>query len=112
MNSAGKGGSFANNVDHDAMDEGVNATNTKDPATAVATSAGVDPRDGEGIEVNGDLRTLRPATNLRALLVELGLEGKRVAVALNRSVVPRSRYRETFLSAGDRVEILEAVGGG
>ncbi|HEB89108.1 MAG TPA: sulfur carrier protein ThiS, partial [Deltaproteobacteria bacterium] len=38
--------------------------------------------------------------------------GRRVAVAVNRQVVVRSRYDETELSEGDRIEILEAVGGG
>ena len=40
------------------------------------------------------------------------MEGRRVAVAVNRDVVPRSLYGSVELSADDRVEILEAVGGG
>jgi sulfur carrier protein len=47
-----------------------------------------------------------------ALLETLELAGKRVAVAVNRSVVVRSRYAEFELAEGDRIEILEAVGGG
>jgi sulfur carrier protein len=35
-----------------------------------------------------------------------------VAVAVNRGVVPRSAFPAVALAAGDRVEILEAVGGG
>ena len=42
----------------------------------------------------------------------LGMEGKRVAVALNRDVVPRSEYGSAPVADGDRIEILEAVGGG
>jgi sulfur carrier protein len=46
-------------------------------------------------------------------LVELlGLAGRRVAVAINRDVVPRSAFGSRRLASGDRVEILEAVGGG
>jgi sulfur carrier protein len=45
-------------------------------------------------------------------LETLELVGKRVAVAVNREVVPRSHYRGVVLAADDRVEILEAVGGG
>ena len=37
---------------------------------------------------------------------------RRIAVAVNRDVVPRSRLASHALAAGDRVEILEAVGGG
>jgi sulfur carrier protein len=46
-------------------------------------------------------------------LVELlGLTGRRIAVAVNRDVVPRSAFGSRQLATGDRVEILEAVGGG
>ena len=46
-------------------------------------------------------------------LVEiLGLAGRRVAVAVNRDVIPRSAFGSRRLLSGDRVEILEAVGGG
>ncbi|MEZ7979998.1 MAG: sulfur carrier protein ThiS, partial [Myxococcota bacterium] len=46
------------------------------------------------------------------LLDTLGLGGKRVAVAINRDVVIRSQHPTHPLADGDRVEILEAVGGG
>lgn len=46
------------------------------------------------------------------LLRSLTLEARRVAVAVNRDVVPRSAYGGHELASGDRIEILEAVGGG
>jgi sulfur carrier protein len=46
------------------------------------------------------------------LIELLGLTGRRVAVAINRDVVPRSAFGSRQLASGDRVEILEAVGGG
>jgi sulfur carrier protein len=46
------------------------------------------------------------------LLASLSLEGRKVAVAVNRSVVARGNYPNLTLQPGDRVEILEAVGGG
>jgi len=46
------------------------------------------------------------------LLAQLGMQGKRVALSINRSVIPRSRHPEATVRAADRVEILEAVGGG
>jgi sulfur carrier protein len=42
----------------------------------------------------------------------LGLAGRKIAVAVNRDVVPRTKHAARVLAAGDRVEILEAVGGG
>jgi sulfur carrier protein len=62
--------------------------------------------------VNGDSHELAAGCTIRELLERLDLGGRKVAVALNRNVVPRSHYATTTLAAGDRVEILEAVGGG
>jgi len=68
--------------------------------------------------VNGEHRrlALEPGRSDRptvaGLLEVLGLAGRRVAVAVNRSVVPRSHHASHVLADGDRVEILEAVGGG
>ena len=46
------------------------------------------------------------------LLRHLGVDGRRIAVAVNRDVVPRALFASHPLGSGDRVEILEAVGGG
>jgi sulfur carrier protein len=52
------------------------------------------------------------ATTLAELVASLGLEGKRIAVERNGEIVPRSRYADTPLAPGDRLEIVGAVGGG
>ena len=65
------------------------------------------------ITVNGRPRTLSPRSSTLADLVrELDIEGKRIAVEKNGEIVPKSRYAATLLSAGDRIEIVGAVGGG
>ena len=64
------------------------------------------------IEVNGETHRVPGGTCVSELLDFLGLGGQRVAVARNRSVVPRSAYPKQLLENGDRFEILEAVGGG
>ena len=64
------------------------------------------------ITVNGEARSVAPATTVAALVAELGLTGRKIAVAVNREVVPRRAYGARELSDGDRIEILEAVGGG
>ena len=73
------------------------------------------PPLGEGevqLTVNGERRAVPAECTLRGLLQLLDLEGRRIAVAVNRSVVPRSAFASHRLAAGDRIEILEAVGGG
>ena len=69
-------------------------------------------RELAGVVVNGEASALAPGSTVAELLSRLELGDRKVAVALNRNVVPRSRYSATTLDAGDRVEILEAVGGG
>jgi thiamine biosynthesis protein ThiS len=64
------------------------------------------------IHVNGDPLRVQPGASVSSLLAELGLAGRRVAVAVNREIVPRGTYDRRGLAEGDRVEILEAVGGG
>ncbi|MDJ0869529.1 MAG: sulfur carrier protein ThiS [Myxococcota bacterium] len=64
------------------------------------------------IQVNGEPREIPIRATVQRLLEHLGLGERRVAVAVNRDVVPRSEYDRRQLAAGDRVEILEAVGGG
>ena len=68
--------------------------------------------DGASVRVNGDPIDWPRAGSVADLLERLGLQGKRVAVSVNRSVIPRSRHAEAVVHAGDRIEILEAVGGG
>jgi sulfur carrier protein len=62
--------------------------------------------------VNGEPRDVPPDCTVQGLLESLGITGKRVAVAINRDVVPRSTFGTHRLAPGDRIEILEAVGGG
>ena len=62
--------------------------------------------------VNGEPRGVPSDCTVQGLLETLGITGKRVAVAVNRDVVPRSTFEMHRLAPGDRVEILEAVGGG
>jgi sulfur carrier protein len=64
------------------------------------------------VVVNGVARELAEGASVRELLEQLEIGGARIAVAVNRRVVPRSAFETHELAAGDRVEILEAVGGG
>lgn len=64
------------------------------------------------LSVNGQMRQLESGLDLVGLLESLELSGKRVAVERNGEIVPRSRYAQTALANGDRLEIVVAVGGG
>jgi sulfur carrier protein len=64
------------------------------------------------LRVNGEPRHVPEGSTIEELVERLGLAGRRVAVAVNRDVVPRSEFGRRRLRGGDRIEILEAVGGG
>ena len=64
------------------------------------------------LSVNGESRSIAAGANLARLIDDLALAGKRIAVEKNGEIVPRSRYPETPLADGDRLEIVVAVGGG
>ena len=62
--------------------------------------------------MNGEKRRVAAALSVAALLREMGLEGKRLAVERNGEIVPKSGHAATSLAEGDRIEIVVAVGGG
>lgn len=64
------------------------------------------------LTVNGSPMELPGDSRLPALIEALRLTGRRVAVELNGSIVPRSQYAQTVLAEGDQVEIVQAIGGG
>jgi sulfur carrier protein len=64
------------------------------------------------IELNGAPHTLPRATSLHELVGLLGLSGQAVAMAVNRKVVPRERWTDTFLAPRDQVDVVRAIGGG
>jgi len=61
--------------------------------------------NGDPYAIDGDLR-------LSALLERLNTRQSRVAVEINREIVPKASYPATIVKAGDNVEIINFVGGG
>lgn len=64
------------------------------------------------IILNGTPRQFANPLSVAELLASEGLAGKRVAVERNGEIVPKSQHAATPLVAGDRLEIVVAVGGG
>ena len=63
------------------------------------------------IQVNGEPRDVAAATIL-ALVEELGLDARKVAVERNLAIVPKSLHATTPIADGDRIEMVQFVGGG
>ncbi len=64
------------------------------------------------ILVNGESKTIATGLNVQQLLQQLGVAEQKLAVEINQEIIPRSRLSERQLFAGDRVEIIHAIGGG
>lgn len=64
------------------------------------------------LSINGEARTFPRELTCAELVTELELAGKRVAIERNGDIVPRSRFGDSLLHDGDRLEIVVAVGGG
>jgi sulfur carrier protein len=64
------------------------------------------------IQLNGEAHRFDAPLTVAELLARTGYGERRVAVEVNREIVPRSRHAEHALADGDRVEIVHALGGG
>ncbi|OIQ95221.1 sulfur carrier protein ThiS [mine drainage metagenome] len=64
------------------------------------------------VSINGEPRQLPANMAIASLIDEMGLTGKRIALERNGEIVPRSTFTTQSLSAGDKLEIVVAVGGG
>lgn len=64
------------------------------------------------LTLNGEACQLPAGITVAELLRRMTVGEKGVAVAVNRSVVPRSTWERSHLGDGDRVEILNAAQGG
>jgi len=63
--------------------------------------------------INGKFRSFDADTlTVAALVAQLELVGKRLAIERNAEIVPRSQFEATLLADGDKLEIVGAVGGG
>ena len=65
------------------------------------------------IEVNGEMRQVAPDATVAELVEALGLPpGQAMALAVNRSVLPRQQWPQRRLQAQDKIDIVRAIGGG
>ena len=64
------------------------------------------------IELNGEAREMREGDCVQDLIDALALTHQALAVAVNREVIPRACWRERRFAAGDKVDLVRAIGGG
>ena len=64
------------------------------------------------LKINGDEKEVTAVSTSADLVASLAMKADRVAVELNREIVPRSNWEATALRDGDELEIVHFVGGG
>jgi sulfur carrier protein len=64
------------------------------------------------IELNGEIRTVSDSDSVQDLIDALSLTNQALAIAVNREVVPRAKWRERRFAGGDKVDVVRAIGGG
>ena len=64
------------------------------------------------VTINGEPRQIAEGSSIAAMIVDFGLDPKKVAVERNLEIVPRSTLGEVAVADGDKFEIVHFVGGG
>jgi len=64
------------------------------------------------IILNGQNKQIEQNTSVKQLLIELDLANKRLAVEVNQEIIPRCDFEKFNLNESDKVEIVQAIGGG
>ena len=64
------------------------------------------------IQLNGDLYEINDGTNLNELLNKLKIQKNKVAIEVNGEIIEKNKYPNLILNKGDKVEIVQFIGGG
>lgn len=64
------------------------------------------------LTINGELKRFDAPLSVEGLMAALGIEPRKVAIERNLEIVPKSTWGATRLADGDRIEIVQFVGGG
>ena len=64
------------------------------------------------ILVNGEKISLPTHSSIEGLILHLGYQNQRIAIEINESIIPKSNHSSFLLQDLDKVEIINAVGGG
>jgi thiamine biosynthesis protein ThiS len=63
------------------------------------------------VVINGELKVVKSSL-VSELLEELGISKKKLAIEINKNILPRDSYSSTVLTSGDCLEIVHFIGGG
>lgn len=64
------------------------------------------------VSLNGSSSQFEAGTTILIMLDKLELTQKRIAVEVNQEIIPRSQFAHYQLQPNDKIEIIQAIGGG
>ena len=64
------------------------------------------------ILVNGEKISLPDDSSIEGLIMHLGYQNQRIAIEINDSIIPKSKHSSYLIKELDKVEVINAVGGG
>lgn len=64
------------------------------------------------IFLNGESHQIDDGTSIEALVASLADDPRGIAIERNLEIVPKAEHSSTFLQDGDRLEVVQFVGGG
>jgi sulfur carrier protein len=64
------------------------------------------------IIVNDEKIEIPYNSNIEDLVIHLGYQNQRIAIEINESIIPKSNHSTHLLQNQDKVEVINAVGGG
>lgn len=64
------------------------------------------------VQLNGEAREIEPGMTVADLVVQLGGDPRGIAIERNLEIVPKSQHGAVLLEEGDRLEVVQFVGGG
>lgn len=64
------------------------------------------------ITINGEIYNFSEIMTIEKLLQQFTIDGKKIAVEHNMTIVPQDKYQQTILQDNDNIEIVQFINGG
>ena len=64
------------------------------------------------VYINGDKKLISVSSNLSDVLKNFEIDANKIAIEINKKVIPKSLYKNTLIKNEDKIEIVQFIGGG
>ena len=64
------------------------------------------------VYINGEKKLISISSNLSDVLKNFEIDASKIAIEINKKVIPKSLYKNTLIKNEDKIEIVQFIGGG